>query len=187
MTPDLSTAPAVGVPGVDAPDVDADAYRGTFRSWTTGVALLTVRAGDELFAKTVSSLCSLSLDPPLVSVAVDLRSPLVDAVRESGHYAVSVLNDRQHGLARRFAAPGAGRALGLFTGAPMRTETTGAPVLEDCLAWFDCRLHDVLPGGDHALLVGRVVGAQGLPGEPLVHHDARFHSLDLDLDPAGAR
>ncbi|MFC1415539.1 flavin reductase family protein [Streptacidiphilus cavernicola] len=162
--------------------VDPDAFRAVSRHWTTGVALLTVRADEELFAKTVSSLCTLSLDPPLVSVAVDLRSPLVAAARVAGHYAVSVLTDRQHGLARRFAAPGAGRALGLFTGAPMRTEDTGAPVLEGCLAWFDCLLHDVLPGGDHALLIGRVVAAEGQPGEPLVHHDGRFHSLELDLE-----
>ena len=188
MSADRTPAPAA----VPSRAVDPDTLRGTFRSWPTGVALLTVRAGEELFAKTVSSLCSLSLEPPLVSVAVDLHSPLVAAARDSGHYAVSVLSDRQHDLARRFAAPGAGRALGLFTGAPMRTEATGAPVLEGCLAWFDCLLHDVLPGGDHALLIGRVVAAEDRPGVPLVHHDRRFHSLDGDpvprpTAPAGAR
>ena len=162
--------------------------RAAARSWTTGVALLTVRAGEELFAKTVSSLCTLSLEPPLVSVAVDLRSPLVDAARGSGHYAVSILTEHQEALARRFAAPGAGRALGTFAGAPMRAETTGAPVLDDCLAWFDCRLHDVLPGGDHALLVGRVLAADSRPGEPLLYHDGRFRALDhLSAASVGAR
>jgi len=171
-------------------DVDAAAFRETSRHWTTGVALITTRHDEEVFAKTVSSLCTLSLNPPLVSVAVDLRSPLVTAVRAAGSYAVSVLGDRQRHLARRFAAPGAGRALGIFTGAPMRTEATGAPVLEDCLAWFDCRLHSVLPGGDHALLVGRVTAAGSAPGEPLLYHDGTFRLLGLEPDhtvPAGAR
>ena len=140
-------------------EVDAATFRGTSRHWSTGVALITARHGEEVFAKTVSSLCTLSLEPPLVSVAVDARSPLVAAVRGSGRYAVSVLASHQEPIARRFAARGAGRALGLFTGAPMRTGTTGTPLLEDCLAWFDCRLHSVLPGGDHALLVGRVTAA----------------------------
>ncbi|WRZ95260.1 flavin reductase family protein [Streptomyces sp. NBC_01007] len=155
-----------------------DAFRATARLWTTGVAVLTARHGEEVFAKTVSSLCTLSLDPPLVSVAVDRRSPLVAAVRADARFAVCVLGSRQEALAHRFAVPGAGRALGLFTGAPMRTVATGAPVLEECLAWFDCRLHSVLPGGDHALLVGRVaaVGDSG-PGEPLLYHDRVFRSL----------
>lgn len=155
-----------------------DAFRAAARLWTTGVAVLTARHGEEVFAKTVSSLCSLSLDPPLVSVAVDRRSPLLAAVRAEARFAACVLDARQETLARRFAAPGAGRVRGPFAGAPMRTSATGAPVLEECLAWFDCRLHGVLPGGDHALLVGRVVAAgDNGPGAPLLYHDRAFRSL----------
>lgn len=62
-------------------------------------------------------------------------------------------------MARRFATPGAGRALGGFTAVPMRTAVTGAPLVDDALAWFDCRLHGTLPGGDHTILVGRVAAA----------------------------
>lgn len=156
----------------------AVAFRRAARGWTTGVAVLTARRGEEIFAKTVSSLCTLSLHPLLVSVAVDRRSPLVAAVRGSHRYAVSVLAHDQEPLARRFAAPGAGRATGGFASAPMRARATGAPVLDTCLAWFDCRLHSVLPGGDHALLVGRVEAADSGPGEPLLYHDARFRVLD---------
>ncbi len=60
----------------------------------------------------------------------------------------------------------------------MREEVTGAPVLEDCLAWFDCRVHSTLPGGDHVILVGRVTAAGSRPGEPLLYGDGRFHVLD---------
>lgn len=166
----------------------AQIFRDAARCWTTGVALLTARHGEEVFAKTVSSLCTLSLDPLLVSVAVSVRSPLAGAVRASGRYAVSVLAGHQEPLARHFAAPGTGRALGLFTAAPMRTAATGAPVLEDCLAWFDCRLHTVLPGGDHAVLVGRVVAADAAPGEPLVYHHGEYHALAHPPIPStGAR
>ncbi|MEV7289189.1 flavin reductase family protein [Streptomyces sp. NPDC093252] len=155
----------------------ADAFRDAARGWTTGVAVVTARHGDEVFAKTVSSLCTLSLDPLLVSVAVSARSPLAGAVRADGRYAVSVLAGHQEPLARHFAAPGAGRALTAFTVAPTRTEATGAPVLEDCLAWFDCRLHTVLPGGDHAVLVGRVTAADAGPGDPLVYHRGGYRAL----------
>ncbi|MCU7822019.1 flavin reductase family protein [Kitasatospora sp. DSM 101779] len=154
-----------------------EAFRAAARHWTTGVAVLTTHTGEEVFAKTVSSFCTLSLDPLLVSVAVARHSPLVAAVRGSGRFAVSVLTARQHRVARRFATPGAGRALGSFTAVPMRAEATGAPVLEAALAWFDCRLHGVLPGGDHAVLVGRVAAADASPGEPLLYHDGQYRSL----------
>lgn len=159
-------------------ETTAEDFRSAARGWTTGVAVLTARSGEEVFAKTVSSLCTLSVNPLLVSVAVDRRSPLVSAVRGTSRYAVSVLTRDQEPLAQRFASPGAGRALGFFTAAPMRPETTGAPVLEECLAWFDCWLDGVLPGGDHALLVGRVAAADSTPGEPLLYHGGRYRSLD---------
>ncbi|MEU6215124.1 flavin reductase family protein [Streptomyces sp. NPDC047023] len=165
-----------------------EAFRAAARRWTTGVALITARHGEEVFAKTVSSLCTLSLDPLLVSVAVSARSPLAAAVRADGRYAVSVLAGHQEPLARHFAAPGAGRARGPFPAAPMSTRTTGAPVLEDCLAWFDCRLHTELPGGDHAVLVGRVTAAGAVPGEPLIYHHGEYRTLaDPPTPPTGAR
>ncbi|MGW3951699.1 flavin reductase family protein [Streptomyces sp. NPDC004752] len=169
-------------------DASADSFRDAARRWTTGVAVITARHGEEVFAKTVSSLCTLSLDPLLVSVAVSARSPLAAAVRADGRYAVSVLAGHQEPLARHFAAPGAGRALGLFTVAPTHPKVTGAPVLEDCLAWFDCRLHAVLPGGDHAVLVGRVAAADAVPGEPLIYHHGEYRSLARPpLPSTGAR
>ncbi|GLF93038.1 flavin reductase family protein [Streptomyces yaizuensis] len=166
----------------------ADAYRAAARRWTTGVGVLTTRSGEDVYAKTVSSLCTLSLDPLLISVAVAARSPLAAAARASGRYAVSVLGAGQEAVARRFAAPGAGHALGLFTQVPMRDDT-GVPVLEENVAWFDCRLHTVLPGGDHTVLVGRVVGSGTTPGDPLLYHEGRYHRLHhhLPTSPTGAR
>lgn len=158
----------------------AEAFRAAARRWSTGVAVVTTRADEEVHAKTVSSFCTLSLDPLLVSVAVTRHSPLVAAVRGSGRFAVSLLAAHQANVARRFAAPGAGRALGGFTAVPMLVQVTGAPVLEGALGWFDCRLHGVLPGGDHAILVGRVAAAEAveaLPADPLLYHDGQYRSL----------
>ncbi|MFD3657732.1 flavin reductase family protein [Streptomyces sp. NPDC058620] len=160
-----------------ARDAGTEAYLAAARHWATGVAVLTTCSGEDVYAKTVSSFCTLSLSPLLVSVAVHRHSPVVAAVRASARFAVSVLGEHQEAIATRFAAPGAGHALGFFTHAPMRVESTGAPVLEDSPAWFDCRLHTVLPGGDHSILVGRVTAAGTAPGSPLLHHHGRFRTL----------
>ncbi|MER6913501.1 flavin reductase family protein [Streptomyces sp. NPDC000594] len=186
-TPPPGTIAAARPRGGTAERPGADAYREAARRWTTGVGVLTTRSGEDVYAKTVSSLCTLSLDPLLISVAVAARSPLAVAARASGRYAVSVLGAGQEALARRFASPGAGHALGFFTHAPMRDDT-GAPVLEESLAWFDCRLHTVLPGGDHAVLVGRVIGSGGGPGDPLLYHDGGYRRLHHPpMTPTGAR
>ncbi|MFE4971609.1 flavin reductase family protein [Kitasatospora sp. NPDC056651] len=155
----------------------ADDFRAASRGWTSGVALVTTRAGEEVFAKTVSSFSTLSLDPPLVTVAIGGRSPLVAAVRAAGRFGLSVLTAHQEDLARRFAAPGAGRAPGAFAALPTRTAATGSPLVEDALAWFDCRLHAALPGGDHTILVGRVAAAARGTGTPLLYHDGQYRAL----------
>ncbi|GAB7184713.1 hypothetical protein ATKI12_4544 [Kitasatospora sp. Ki12] len=178
------TAPAVR----DAQVTDQD-FRAASRGWTSGVAVVTTRAGEEVFAKTVSSFSTLSLDPLLVTVAIGRHSPLVAAVRTSGRFGLSVLTDRQESVARRFAAPGAGRALGGFTAVPTRTAATGAPLVESALAWFDCRLHADLPGGDHTILVGRVAAAARGTGAPLLYHDGQYRVLaptSLNTNGVGA-
>ncbi|MFC8507872.1 flavin reductase family protein [Streptomyces sp. NPDC057411] len=168
--------------------VHPDAVRLAARTCASGVAVLTTRHGDEVFAKTVSSFVTLSMDPPLISVAVTRHSPLVRAVADSGRLAISVLRVGQEHLSQRFATPGAGRATGSFDDVPTRTETTGAPVVEDCLTWFDCRLHSVLPGGDHSILIGLPLAAAAAPtGLPLLYHEGGYHSPTRLAPPSPAR
>ncbi|MDT9686618.1 flavin reductase family protein [Streptomyces sp. TRM76323] len=156
--------------------IHPDSLRQAARGCATGVAVLTTRRGDELFAKTVSSFITLSMDPPLISVAVGKHSPLIQAAEHSGRLAVSVLRVGQEQLSRHFATPGAGRSTGAFTDVRTRTEVTGAPVLDGCLTWFDCRLHSVLPGGDHSILIGMPVAVACSEGEPLLYHEGAYHA-----------
>ncbi|MET9451567.1 flavin reductase family protein [Streptomyces cinerochromogenes] len=156
--------------------IHPDALRKAARGCATGVAVLTTRQGEDLFAKTVSSFITLSMDPPLISVAVGRHSPLVQAARDTGRLAVCVLRVGQEQLSQRFATPGAGRATGAFAEVRTRTEVTGAPVLDDCLTWFDCRLHSVLPGGDHSILIGMPVAVACSEGEPLLYHEGGYHA-----------
>ncbi|MFB7948374.1 flavin reductase family protein [Kitasatospora phosalacinea] len=164
--------------------VTADALRAAARHWPTGVAVLTARWGGEEHAKTVSSFTTLSLDPPLIGVALSPRSPLAAAVHGSGRFAVTVLTDRQEPLARRFATPGAGRTAGAFADLPVHPDAVGGPVPAGAAAWFAAELHAELPVGDHVLLVGRVtaVGTDG--GRPLLHHAARYRLLGPETPSA---
>ncbi|MFD8477953.1 flavin reductase family protein [Kitasatospora sp. NPDC059673] len=171
------------------------AFRSAARHWPTGVAVLTVRWAGVEYAKTVSSFSTLSLDPPLIGVAVSPHSPLTAAVRAAGRFAVAVLGEQQAALASRFATPGAGRAIGRFTDLATLADPTGGPVPVGAPAWFDARLYAELPVGDHLLLVGEALTAgetltvgdaltagEGT-GRPLLHHAARYRQLGPEITP----
>ena len=117
---------------------------------------------------TASAVCSLSLAPTMILVCVERSCDTHACIESTGHFAVNVLADgRGETLARRFALgePGA-----KFTGVAYREEHTGAPVLDEALAWLDCRVADRAAGGDHTIFMGEVMAADAGHGTPLVYY-----------------
>jgi len=123
---------------------------------------------------TVSAFTSVSLDPPLVLIALANETTMRDMLAESGIFAVSLLSDDQEFLSERFAAR-APIVNEEFEGVPYLLSVTGAPILEQSLAWYDCRVEATYPGGDHTLFVGRVE-AMGFSEnrEPLIYYANRY-------------
>ena len=140
--------------------------------WATGVAVVTSRDENGPRGATTNALTSLSLDPPLVLVALDRDSNTLRAVRASGHFCVNVLAAGQEEVARRFATKASGEEK--LAGVPHEL-AEGMPVLDGVLAWLVCALEQELEGGDHAILVGRPLEADDDPdAQPLVFFGARY-------------
>ncbi|MFE0581733.1 flavin reductase family protein [Streptomyces sp. NPDC058874] len=121
------------------------------------------------------SFASLSLDPPLVTFMVARTSTTWPRIARAGVFCVNILGAEQSELCRAFAVSGADKFAGVaHTPAPV----TGSPRLAAVPAWIDCRIHAVHTGGDHLIVVGRVVamGAAG-EGDPLLFHKGRFGRL----------
>jgi flavin reductase len=132
------------------------------------VSVVTVTAGGLSAGLTIDSLVSLSLEPPLVGIALGRHAALHELVREAGSFAVSILSAGQEHLAQHFArgVP----PIGLWTSVETRAGELGAPLIEGALAWIECRLAAEHPAGDHTFFVGNVVAARRGPArEPLVH------------------
>lgn len=147
-------------------------FRNVMGRFTTGVAVVTARSASGVASGlTVNSLTSVSLDPPLLLVCLDVRSATLEAVRESGAFAVNLLGRESKDLAVRFAR---GRRATRFRGLDVRTEATGSPILEPALAWLDCRVDATHPGGDHAIVVGRVERSAARDGAPLLFFEGSF-------------
>jgi flavin reductase (DIM6/NTAB) family NADH-FMN oxidoreductase RutF len=146
--------------------------RAVLRRFPSGVAVVTVDLEGERIGLTVSSLVSLSLDPPLVGLAVSRQAALHELLRRAGSFGVSLLGEGQEELATRFSrgVP----PIALWTGVAVR-EGRRAPLLDGSLGWLECETRAEHAAGDHTLFVGEVVRAEaGSPRRPLVYLDRRF-------------
>lgn len=138
--------------------------------FATGVAVVTTRGPAGL---TTNAFSSLSLDPMLVLVCLDLESRTLTRVREHQRLAVNVLAADQEELAIRFA--GKASHVEKFREVPWREEA-GVPVLEGTVAWVAGPVRDLVPGGDHTIAVTEVeaLGAPG--GDPLLFHAGEYRA-----------
>jgi flavin reductase (DIM6/NTAB) family NADH-FMN oxidoreductase RutF len=153
--------------------IDQSEFRRVIGHFATGVTIVTTSREDGSAAGlTVSAVSSLSLDPTLVLACVDRNSETLPFLERAGYFAVNVLEEgKGETLARRFAGGGAEEK---FRGVAWRPERTGAPVLDEALAWMDCRVTAVVPGGDHIIFVGEVLAADAREGTPLLYYRGGF-------------
>jgi flavin reductase (DIM6/NTAB) family NADH-FMN oxidoreductase RutF len=137
------------------------------RRHPSGVAVVTVEANGQRVGLTVATLTSLSLEPPLVGIAIAREAALHELLREAGAFAVSLLAADQDHLAEHFArgVP----PIGMWKGVAARDGELGAPLLDGALGWLECRLADEVATGTHTFFVGAVVVAtEGEDGVPLL-------------------
>ena len=156
--------------------VSSDQFRDALRRWASGVSIVTTRRPGGLHGITVSSFCSLSLDPPLVLICIDRDARSHDLIREQGTFAVNVLRDDQRRHSDLAAGRGGEEGCQL-EGVAHAPAVTGAPVLRDCLAWLDCRVVGEHAGGDHTIFVGRVEAAGQGDGRPLLWFGSDYVGL----------
>ncbi|MCA2212153.1 flavin reductase family protein [Jidongwangia harbinensis] len=158
---------------------ETGALKAVFGTFTTGVVIVTTRGPTGL---TCQTFCPLSLDPPLVGVAVAGDSSSGARLRAEGVACFNILDRTAEPLARRFGTPGVNR----FTGLDWRpSPVLGLPLLDRTLAWVEATITDDITVGDHHLLVARVAGlGASRPGSPLTFFRGRFQSLPGDETPA---
>ena len=141
-----------------------------------GVVVISARLGDEFRGLTASSLVSISLEPPMVSVGLERQSQTRAAVIETRAFNVSLLTRSQEFIADRFA----GRAPAIdpqWHSLPHRLGANGIPLIDGCAAWLECRLVGIHEAGDHDLCLGEVTAAAIGSGDPLVLWDRAFWTL----------
>lgn len=161
---------AAGVVGV----VDQRELRAIFGRFATGVTVITAKYSGELFGVTANSFTSLSLDPPLVLFCLHERSSFRAALGIGASFTVNILAEDQRDVATLFAS-GADRFLKVNS-LPGRG---GSPVLTNSLAYVTCEVTQEIDGGDHVIVIGKVVdtGLLRREGLPLGFFAGAMHKL----------
>ncbi len=154
--------------------IDSTEFRRLMGNLATGVAVVAARHPDtgEPFGLTANSFTSVSLEPPLVLVCVQQHLRSHDCIRRAEHFSVNLLAEHQEETSRRFARWDGDEK---FAGVAHGTGPSGAPVLDDALAWLDCRLWASYPGGDHTIYVGEVLAGHAREGNPLLYFRGAYN------------
>ena len=157
--------------------LDSEQLRRAMRAWTTGVTVVTAKFQDQHYGMTVNSFTSISLEPPLVSLALRQLTHTHDLVEKSGEFAVTILSADQKELSERFAGKFP-EIQDRFEGVVTETLVLDAPLIKGGIAWFNCRVVNAIPVGENTLFVAEVIAVRGDgEGDPLVYHNRVYHKI----------
>jgi flavin reductase (DIM6/NTAB) family NADH-FMN oxidoreductase RutF len=152
---------------------DSKKQRQILGHFATGVTVVTTDGEAGSHGMTANAFASLSLNPPLILVAVDRRAMMLDFLKKNRCFAVNILRLDQEDLSRRFATPGPKD----FSDLNVTTVSTGSPILVDAIAFLDCRVHEILSGGDHEIFVGEILAGDYRGGDPLLYFAGSYRRI----------
>ncbi|MDP9055634.1 MAG: flavin reductase family protein [Acidobacteriota bacterium] len=155
-------------------NIDAWLYRRTCAQFTTGITVVTTLDGSgHPHGMTVNSFSSVSLEPPLVLVSIDLRNAILGHFISSSWFAINILAEHQEDLSRRFSSASENR----FRELVWHEGEWGTPLLDGVLAHLECSVVRTFEAGDHTVLIGEVKSATYREGKPLVYFDSAYRNL----------
>lgn len=164
---------------VNSKPITHEEFRSACSRFPTGVTVTTVMEScGQPRGITVSSFTSVSLDPPLVLVCIDRRSPIIEHLKINQYFAVNVLSDQQRDLSIQFSNRWSER----FSNVRWYPGHTGAPLLFDVPAAFECRVVEVVIAGDHFIIIGVVLHLSSVDKQPLAYLNSRYGQVISNVD-----
>ena len=153
--------------------------------FVTGVTVVTALDGDRPFGITVNALSSVSLDPPLVMVAIGEERSIHPIIERTRRFSVNILGEDSQALSDCFAGAPSSLPREAFCNADYVLGETGLPVLDAAIAYLSCDVERVIEAGDHTIYLGRVVetGCRDDIGWPLLYFRRRYLSIERAATP----
>ena len=166
-------------------EVTSGDFRNAMRQLTGGVSVITAGKGRDISGMTVTSVSSLSVDPPALIVSINREASSWPLVKRYGFFGVNILTSDQIDIAERFTGKGGLKGAARFAGADWTTRASGVPLLVGALAAIDCEVEDVVERHSHAIVIGRVLDvAVSARTAALAYWQGRYVAIDQDEDAA---
>jgi flavin reductase (DIM6/NTAB) family NADH-FMN oxidoreductase RutF len=166
-------------------EVSSNDFRGAMRHLTGGVSVITVGRGSDISGMTVTSVSSLSVEPPSLIVSVNRAASSWPLLKRYGHFGVNILTADQIDVAEGFTGKGGLNGAARFAGAEWTTRASGVPLLVGALAAIDCEVEDIVERHSHAIVIGRVRDLQlSARTAALAYWQGRYVAIDQDEDSA---
>jgi flavin reductase (DIM6/NTAB) family NADH-FMN oxidoreductase RutF len=168
-----------------APGISSDDFRGAMRHLTGGVSVITVGRSEDITGMTVTSVASLSVDPPTLIVSINRESSSWPILKRQGFFGVNILAADQLDVAERFTGKGGLKGADRFAGAQWNKRISGVPLLVGALAAIDCEVEEIVERHSHAIVIGRVLDIQSSGHTAaLAYWQGRYVAVDQDEDAA---
>jgi flavin reductase (DIM6/NTAB) family NADH-FMN oxidoreductase RutF len=166
-------------------EVTSGDFRKAMRQLTCGVSVVTAGRGRDISGMTVTSVSSLSVDPPALIVSINRESSSWPLLKRYGFFGVNILTPDQIDIAERFTGKGGLKGADRFAGAGWMTRASGVPLLVGALAAIDCEVEDTVERHSHAIVIGRVLDvAVSARTAALAYWQGRYVAIDQDEDAA---
>jgi flavin reductase (DIM6/NTAB) family NADH-FMN oxidoreductase RutF len=166
-------------------EVTSGDFRNAMRQLTGGVSVITAGRGRDISGMTVTSVSSLSVDPPALIASINREASSWPLVKRYGFFGVNILTSDQIDIAERFAGKGGLKGADRFAGARWTTRASGVPLLVGALAAIDCEVEDIVERHSHAIVIGRVLDvAVSARTAALAYWQGRYVAIDQDEDAA---
>ena len=166
-------------------EVTSSDFRSAMRQLTGGVSVITAGRGRDISGMTVTSVSSLSVDPPALIVSINREASSWPLVKRYGFFGVNILTSDQIDIADRFTGKGGLKGADRFAGAHWMTRASGVPLLVGALAAIDCEVEDIVERHSHAIVIGRVLDvAVSERTAALAYWQGRYVAVDQDEDAA---
>ena len=164
--------------------IEAADLRRALGAFATGVTVVTTMGADgRPRGFTANSFTSVSLEPPLILVCLAKRAASRPVFQAADSFAINILSEDQKAVSAAFSSPSADR----FSSVDWSARATGCPIFADVVAWLDCRMQEVVDGGDHDILIGRIVDYDYAAHSPLGFCRGAYVSFGLSQDAVRAK
>lgn len=157
--------------------IETSLWREAMGGFLTGITIVTAMSSEGApHGAAVNAFSAVSEQPPLLLVCLDRSSRSLETIRLSGQFAVNILAEDHLDIVPAFAAKGVENR---FAGVDYFAAVTGSPILPGAVAWFDCEIHAIHDGGDHEIIIGRVVKIGSNKAiRPLAYHRGQIWRLN---------